>query len=137
MLDVDHWKIINKEYPDILSIYALDKHPHYRMSNLKLLNDDLSLYNEIQEKLKDGESWAVITFEYDIKRTFRYEFSDDGHIFWIERSTIKYVYDGQTLESSPSVKVDTDKIINYLQDKNNHFVCKEGSKMTDIEIRLR
>ena len=137
MLDVDHWKIINKEYPDILSIYALDKHPHYHMSNLKLLINDSSLCNEIQEKLEDGESWAVITFKYDIKRTFRYEFSDDEHIFWIERSTIKYVYDGQTLESSPSVKGDTDELIKYLQDKNNHFVRKEGSKMTDIEIRLK
>ena len=137
MLDMDHWKIINKKDPDILSIYALDKHPYFSVSNRKLLNNDSSLCNEIQEKLEDDESWAVITFEYDIKRTFRYEFSDDDHIFLIERSTIKYVCDGQTPESSLSVKADTDKIINYLQDKNNHFVRKEGSKMTDIEIRLR
>ena len=132
------WKIINKENQNILSIRPIAKDLIFAAYNADLTKNDIPLLREIEQKIKDGESWAVITFEYDIKRTFRCEFSDDGHIFWIERSTIKYVYDGQTLESSPSVKVDTDKIINYLQDNSHHFIYKDDvSGESSVIIKLR
>ena len=132
------WEITNKENRKILSIRPIIMPPTDPGYNAQLMTNDLPLLKETEQKVKDGEKWAVITFKNCfIKRLCKYEWSSDGDIFLIERSTIKYVHDGQTAESSPNIDVDTKNLINYLQDKNNHFVCKEGSKMTDIdEIRL-
>ena len=132
------WEITNKENRKILSIRPIIMPPPDPGHNAQLMTNDLHLLKETEQKVKDGEKWAVITFKNCfIKRLCKYEWSSDGDIFLIERSTIKYVHDGQTAESSPNIDVDTKNLINYLQDKNNHFVCKEGSKMTDIDdIRL-
>ena len=136
-VDLLHWEITNKERK-ILSIRPIIMPPTVPGYNAHLMTNNLPLLKETEQKVKDGEKWAVITFKncFIIKRLCKYEWLSDGDIFLIERSTIKYVCYGQTPESSLSVKADTKELINFLQDKNNHFVCKEGSKMTDIEIRL-
>ena len=139
-VDLLLWEITNKnkENRKILSIRPIIMPPTVPGYNAHLMPYDLRLLKETEKKVKDGEKWAVITFKnyFIIKRLCKYEWTTDGYIFQMEHSTMKYVNDGQTLESDPSVKTDTDELINFLQDKNNHFVCKEGSKMTDIEIRL-
>ena len=131
------WEIINKENQNILWIsYFGNPNNTTGTPNKFFLISDPLLLQETEQKIKNGELWAKIIFKNYIKRICRFKWTNDGHIFLIERSTIKYVYDGQIPESFPSVKADTDELINFLQDKNNHFVCKEGSKKTDIEIRL-
>ena len=136
------WEIINKknkenkENQNILSISCFgNPNDATRILNKDFLISDPDLLQKTEQKINNGELWAKIIFK-NIKWICRFKWLDDGYTFLIERSTIKFVHDGQTPESSSRVKADTDELIKFLQDKNNHFVCKEGSKMTDIEIRL-
>ena len=130
------WEIINKENQYILSISCFgNPNDTTGIINKIFLVSDRPLLQKTEQKIKNGELWAKIIFK-NIKWICRFKRSNDDHIFLIERSTIKYVHNSQTAESSKNIEVDTKNLINYLQDENNHFVRKEDSKMIDIEIRL-
>ena len=131
------WEIFNKEGNKILSIRPINKDPVFADFNAKLMWNDLTLLNETKQKINNGEFWGVITFKCDIKRICKYEFSADGRVFQIECSTIKYVYDGQTPESSRGIEVDTKNLINYLQDNNHHFIYKDDLEQSQIAIKLK
>ena len=131
------WEIFNEENQNILSISCLgNPNDSTGILNKDFFISDRLLLQETEQKIKNGELWAKIIFENDIKRTCRFKWPNDGSVFQIERSTIKYVYDGQTPESSQSVKNDTEKLINFLQDNNHHFIYKDDFRKRYIVIKI-